>query len=193
MEAQLANSLEALERSNVPGTDHRLFYFSAIWPTSGFCFPLCHLGTFPHPLLHISGVRFHLTMREIMVCRLCSSLVIDYRKYDKDEIPSPFVVEEVYPGLAQLSENANDGCEFCHLLGQLMMEYFDVTESGLEKPIRFQLRNARFYTESYGKVIEDDHNSDENRAYMLVMELAYGEASNTRDLFFAVYSNDDCE
>lgn len=133
-------------------------------------------------------------LASIMACELCSNLVVDYRKLSQDTIEVPFLVEEIYPGLTRLARNAKGGCEFCNLLAQLISEYFDVTESGLEKPVHFQLRNAKFHTHSYEELMSEERsNSVENGVYLLVMELAYGDPVQTTDLYFSVCSNNDCE
>lgn len=130
-----------------------------------------------------------------MTCELCASLVIDYGKYEDDIIPTAYFVAEEYPRLTRLTKSANDGCEFCNLLGQLLREYFDVTESGLEKPVQFQLRHARFYTQSHYTVMsEEEEHSDKNRVYGLVVDVAYYQnLSKSRELLFDVFLNDDCE
>lgn len=129
-----------------------------------------------------------------MACTLCSCLVVDYSKVVDHEIPLPFAVQEVYPGLLHLRKNRDDGCEFCDLLVQLMSEYFDVTESALEKPVRFSLSNARFIVDSAERDMgEDWENSFENGVAFLGLDFDYENAPETRNLFFAVNSNNDCE
>lgn len=129
-----------------------------------------------------------------MTCTLCSGLVVDYSKVVKNEIPVPFTVEEVYPGLFQLRRNGHDGCEFCYLLAQLMSEYFDVTECALDKPVHFLLSNARFFVESREKILgEDFEKSAKNGVTFLVMELSYEGRPKPRDMVFAVCSNNDRE
>lgn len=129
-----------------------------------------------------------------MTCELCSNLVFDYTKLVEDAIHVPFSVEEVYPGLTRLSRNAKAGCDFCGLLIQLVSEYFDVTESGLEKPVQFHIRNARFYTNSFEELMsEERQQSAENGVYLLKMELGYGDPTQTTDLYFNVFHNDDSE
>ncbi|KAJ4412953.1 hypothetical protein N0V82_008636 [Gnomoniopsis sp. IMI 355080] len=129
-----------------------------------------------------------------MACDLCSNLVVDYRELVEDEIDVPFFVEEFYPGLSRLARNAKAGCEFCDLLIKLTSEYFDVTERSLERPVRFQLRNARFRTRSYHKDMSEElQKSADNGVYSLAIELVYGDPTQTNELYFSVYSNDDRE
>lgn len=127
-----------------------------------------------------------------MSCNLCSCLVVDFTKAVDGEITVPFSVQETYPGLNQLTKNARDGCDFCDLLVQLLTEYFDVTESGLKRPVYLELRNSHFYIGSWEKNMSDEwQESDENGVFMLAIEFTYEGAPQLRNLYFAVYSNDD--
>lgn len=82
----------------------------------------------------------------------------------------PFSVQQTYPGLNQLTNNARDGCEFCDLLVQLLTEYFGVTESGLKRPVCLELRNSHFYIGSWEKNMSDEwQDSDENGVFMLAI------------------------
>nr|CDL70792.1 vegetative incompatibility protein 1a [Cryphonectria parasitica] len=121
-----------------------------------------------------------------MACPSCSCLIIDYSKSHDHEIPLPFDLQDVYPELSTLTENANGGCEFCDLLAQLIGEYFDVTESCLPRPVHFHLKNARFQLESCATVKED---GEDDAVFMLAVDLVYGEASKTQTIFFTVNSD----
>lgn len=128
-----------------------------------------------------------------MTCGLCSTLVIDYTQLsDTNKIPLKFEVKEEYPGLPQLTQNAKNGCEFCHLLVQLISEFFEVTECELARPIHFHLRNASFYTESMQTMMsEERRHSVENGVFILAIEFTYGPLCETRELYFAVFPDDN--
>lgn len=139
-----------------------------------------------------------------MICPLCSCLVIDYSKVpdgrvitswadfreSDHEISLPFEVRDVYPGLPQLTRNADDGCEFCRLLAQLLGEYFDNSSAIVDRPVHLQLRNARFRLHSANSpMTESRQKSWINGAWLLIIELCYGGHPEPREMFFAVFSD----
>lgn len=101
----------------------------------------------------------------------------------------PFFTKDVYPGLGRLVKNAENGCEFCCLLIQLLREHFEAKESQLHKPVQFQLRNAKFYAAGHdsSRMSEEEEDSEQNGVFMLVVELAYGDLSSTKAFPLSVF------
>lgn len=126
-----------------------------------------------------------------MTCPLCSCLVLDYSKVVNEEIPLPFEIDEVYPGLFQLTRNADGGCDFCRLLTELISEYFDAAEDGLLRPFNFTLSNAKFELVSATWVDDDDVEKghwvlDTNPVEGLVMDIVYDQPPKIREMYFRV-------
>lgn len=65
-----------------------------------------------------------------MACPHCSSLVIAYSKVIDHCIKLPLELDDVYPGLFRLTQNADSGCDPCRLLIELVSKSFNAVERG---------------------------------------------------------------